>query len=86
MRRMTEEEDKFEVDSDWVLPQLTDLVPDGRLDQETRELDNVLRYCRCGPAIIWDHAATSGGWLRDWLAVEGSQWDGSRKTPERLAG
>jgi CHAD domain-containing protein len=41
MRRMTEQEDKFEVDSDWVLPQLTELVPDGgRLDQETRKLDN----------------------------------------------
>jgi CHAD domain-containing protein len=41
MRMMTEQEDKFEVDSDWVLPQLTELVPDGgRLDQETRKLDN----------------------------------------------
>jgi CHAD domain-containing protein len=41
MRTMTEQEDKFEVDSDWVLPQLTELVPDGgRLDQETRKLDN----------------------------------------------
>src|SRR5215213_4766036 len=38
---MTEEEDKFEVDSDWVLPQLTELVPDGgRLDLQTRKLDN----------------------------------------------
>ena len=41
MRTMIEQEDKFEVDSDWVLPQLTELVPDGgRLDQETRKLDN----------------------------------------------
>ena len=41
MRMMTEQEDKFDVDSDWVLPQLTELVPDGgRLDQETRKLDN----------------------------------------------
>jgi CHAD domain-containing protein len=41
MRIMTEEEDKFEVDSDWILPQLTKLVPDGgRLDQEMRKLDN----------------------------------------------
>jgi inorganic triphosphatase YgiF len=39
---MTEQEDKFDVDSDWVLPQLTELVPDGgRLDQETRKLDNI---------------------------------------------
>src|SRR5512133_3528431 len=34
-------EDKFEVDPDWVMPQLTGLVPDGgRLDQEVRKLDN----------------------------------------------
>jgi CHAD domain-containing protein len=38
---MNEEEDKFEVDSDWVMPQITDLVPDGgRLDQQVRELDS----------------------------------------------
>jgi len=38
---MTEQEDKFEVDPDWVMPQLTELVPDGgRLDQQTRKLDN----------------------------------------------
>ena len=41
MRMVTEQEDKFEVDSNWVLPRLTGLVPDGgRLDQETRKLDN----------------------------------------------
>src|SRR5215211_734160 len=41
MRTMTEQEDKFEVDPDWVMPQLTELVPDGgRLDQQTRKLDN----------------------------------------------
>ena len=41
MRMIEEQEDKFEVDSDWVMPQLTDLVPDGgRLDQEVRKLDN----------------------------------------------
>ncbi|HLM22850.1 MAG TPA: CYTH domain-containing protein, partial [Propionibacteriaceae bacterium] len=38
---MTEQEDKFEVDSDWVMPQLTELLPDGgRLDQKVRRLDN----------------------------------------------
>jgi len=32
-----EQEDKFDVDSDWVMPQLRDLVPDGgRLDQQVR--------------------------------------------------
>ena len=32
---MTEQEDKYEVDPDWVLPQLTELVPGaGRLVQE----------------------------------------------------
>jgi len=41
VRMIKEQEDKFEVDSDWVMPQLTDLVPDlGRLDQQVRELDN----------------------------------------------
>jgi CHAD domain-containing protein len=41
MRTMTEEEDKFEVESDWVMPPLTELVPDGgSLDQQTRTLDN----------------------------------------------
>ena len=41
MRRMNEQEDKYEVDSDWVMPQITDLVPDGgRVDQQVRELDS----------------------------------------------
>ena len=41
MRMMNEQEDKYEVDPDWVMPQLTELVPDGgRLDQEMRKLDN----------------------------------------------
>jgi CHAD domain-containing protein len=36
-----EREDKFEVDPDWVMPQVMRLVPDGgRLDQEVRTLDN----------------------------------------------
>ena len=41
MRMIKEQEDKFEVDSDWVMPQITDLVPDGgRLDQQVRERDS----------------------------------------------
>ena len=41
MRTMTEQEDKFDVDSDWVMPPLAELVPErGRLDQEVRKLDN----------------------------------------------
>jgi CHAD domain-containing protein len=41
VRMIKEQEDKFEVDSDWVMPQITDLVPDGgRLDQQVRELDS----------------------------------------------
>jgi CHAD domain-containing protein len=41
VRMMTEQEDKFEVDSDWVMPQITELLPDGgRLDQAVRQLDN----------------------------------------------
>jgi CHAD domain-containing protein len=38
---LEERQDKFEVDPDWVMPQVTRLVPDGgRLDQEVRTLDN----------------------------------------------
>ena len=41
MQVVEEREDKFEVDPDWVMPQLKRLVPDGgRLDQEVRTLDN----------------------------------------------
>ncbi len=41
MRMMTEQEDKFEVDSDWVPPQLAELLPaGGHLDQEVRKLHN----------------------------------------------
>ena len=41
MRMITEQENKFEVDPDWAMPPLTDLVPDGgHLDQERRDLDN----------------------------------------------
>jgi CHAD domain-containing protein len=41
LRMMNEQEDKYEVDPDWVMPPLTELVPDGgRLDQEVRKLDN----------------------------------------------
>jgi len=36
-----EQEDKFDVDSDCVMPQLSDLLRDGgRLDQEVRKVDN----------------------------------------------
>jgi inorganic triphosphatase YgiF len=42
MRVVEGREDKFEVDPDWVVPQISDLVPDGgRLDQEERKLDNI---------------------------------------------
>ena len=41
MRMIKEQEDKFDVDSDWVMPQLTGLLGDGgRLDQQVRKLDN----------------------------------------------
>jgi hypothetical protein len=41
VRVVEEREDKFEVDPDWVMPQLMGLVPDGgRLDQEVLRLDN----------------------------------------------
>jgi CHAD domain-containing protein len=41
VRMVKELEDKFDVDPDWVLPQVTGLVPDGgRLDHEVRRLEN----------------------------------------------
>jgi CHAD domain-containing protein len=41
VRMVKEQEDKFEVDSDWVMPQLAELLPDGgNLDHEVRKLDN----------------------------------------------
>ena len=41
VRIMKEQEDKFEVDSNWVMPQLAELLPDGgRLDHEVRKLHN----------------------------------------------
>jgi hypothetical protein len=40
VRMIKKQEDKFEVDPDWVLPTVTDLLPDGgRLDQEVRRLE-----------------------------------------------
>ena len=41
MQVLEELEDKFEVDADWLLPPIADLVPDGgRLDQDVRRLEN----------------------------------------------
>lgn len=41
MKVMKEQEDKFDVEADWVLPPVADLVPDsGRLEQEVRKLDS----------------------------------------------
>jgi CHAD domain-containing protein len=41
VRVAQEREDKFEVDPDWVLPQVRDLLPNGgRVDQEVRRLEN----------------------------------------------
>jgi inorganic triphosphatase YgiF len=41
VRMIKEQEDKFEVDSDWVMPQLAELLPDGgRLDHAVRKLEN----------------------------------------------
>jgi CHAD domain-containing protein len=41
VRTIIEQEDKYEVDSDWVMPQLTELLPDGgRLDENVQKLDN----------------------------------------------
>ena len=41
MRVVEEREDKFEVDPDWVMPQVKRLVPDGgRVEREVRKLEN----------------------------------------------
>jgi CHAD domain-containing protein len=41
VRMIKEQENKLEVDPDWAMPQVVDLLPDGgRLDQEVRKLDN----------------------------------------------
>ena len=41
MKTIQEQEHKFEIDTDWVMPQLTELLPDGgRLSQDVRKLDN----------------------------------------------
>jgi CHAD domain-containing protein len=41
VRMIKEQENKLEVDPDWAMPQVVDLVPDGgRLNQEIRKLDN----------------------------------------------
>jgi inorganic triphosphatase YgiF len=41
VRLVQERADKFEVDPDWVLPQVMGLVPDGgRVDREIRRLEN----------------------------------------------
>jgi hypothetical protein len=56
-----EREDKFEVDPDWVMPQLMSLVPDGgRLDREVRRLDNTY-FDTAGAvaAVVWGHPAAS---------------------------
>jgi CHAD domain-containing protein len=41
VRMIKEQETKFEVDTDWVMPPVADLVPDGgRMEQDVRKLDN----------------------------------------------
>ena len=41
VRMVEEREDKFEVDPDWVMPQVKRLVPDGgRVEREVRKLEN----------------------------------------------
>ena len=56
MRVVEEREDKFEVDPDWVMPQLMGLVPDGgRLDQEVLRLDNTYfdAFNTSNTASVW---------------------------------
>ena len=79
VRMIKKQEDKFEVDPDWVLSTVTDLLPDGgRLDQEVRRLENTyFDTPSAGLRLFGGDAAASGGGLGDGLAVEGFQVDGS---------
>jgi hypothetical protein len=84
VRVVEEREDKFEVDPDWVMPQLKRLVPDGgRLDQEVRRLDNT--YFDTPGAGLRLFGVTLRRRVGGWLAVEGSERDGSHRIAERLA-
>jgi len=41
VKTIQEQEHKFEIDTDWVMPELTELLPDGgRLSQDVRKLDS----------------------------------------------
>jgi hypothetical protein len=83
-----EQEDKFEVDPDWVMPQLAELLPNGgRLDHEVRKLhDTYFDTPGAGLRLFGITLRPSSRRLRDWVAVEGSQWHGSNRTAERVAG
>jgi hypothetical protein len=87
VRVVEEREDQFEVDLDWVMPQLTGLVPDGgRLDQETRKLDNTyFDTPGFGLLLFGVTLRRRVGGSETGLAVEGSQRDNSHGTAEQLA-
>ena len=96
MRRMNEQEDKYEVDSDWVMPQITDLVPDGGgLDQQgARARQHLFRHIGRWFAAVWHHAAPSGrgsetGWqlkVRNGTArTELQSGSRAKKLPSALA-
>jgi hypothetical protein len=68
---MTEQEDIYEVDPDWVPPQLTELVP-------------ISTHQGRGCGFLASHSDTGSAAL-NWLAVEGSQRDGTHRTAGQLA-
>ena len=88
MRVVEEREDKFEVDPDWVMPQVKRLAPDGgRVEREVRKLENTyFDTPECGPAAVWGHTSPSDRGFGDGLAVEGPTRHFAYRTAECLAG
>ena len=88
MQVVEELEDKFEVDADWVLPPIADLVPDGgRLDQDVRRLENTyFDTPSAGLRLFGVTLAAPRRRFGNGLAVEGSERHGSYRTAEWLQG
>ena len=88
MRVMEEREDKFEVDPDWVMPQVKRLVPDGgRVEREVRKLENTyFDTPSAGLRSVWGHTSPSDRGFGDGLAVKGPTRHFAYRTAECLAG
>ena len=87
MRMITEQETKFEVDTDWVMPPVADLVPEGgRLDQDVRKLHNTyFDTPGAGLRLFGITLRRRIGGSGDGLAAEGPERVGTDGVAERLA-